>query len=132
VQLNTVPVDQSAFIKMRVNVIEKRTDRETGIQLTNQDGTERKWTVECVMSLPSRWDPTRTDSDVIPVTVTSATDPSTVVAEGELVEFENLTVGVMAPEKTDAGRIRGGRLFWQATGVRSKVPAGHGKARSDG
>ena len=130
-QINTVPVDQAAFTKMRVDTIEARTDRESGVQLTNQDGTERKWTVQCVMSLPSRWDPARTDSEVIPVTVTSAIDPSSVVSEGELVEFENLTVGVMRPEKTDAGRIRGGTLFWSASGIRSKVQVVH-KARSDG
>ena len=100
----------------------KRT--ETGIQATSSDGTERKWTVEAVMSMPSRFDASRSESEVVPVTVTSADDPAGVVAEGEQVVFENLTVGVMAPEQGTGGRIRGGKLFWQASGVRSRVSAG--------
>jgi hypothetical protein len=104
---------------------------EVPVQLTNREGTERKWTVQVVASLPSRWEDGRTDSEVLSVTVTCADDPVGKVAEGDQVEFKDLTVGVMPPEKTDAGRIRGGRLFWQATGVRSKVPASH-RAKSDG
>jgi hypothetical protein len=128
VQINSVPVDQNAFIKIRVDAIEPRTDRETGVQLTNKDGTERKWTVECVMSLPSRWDSGRAVSDIVPVTVTSATDPASMVSEGELVIFDNLTVGVMPPEQGESGRIRGGKLFWQATGVQSRTGSGGSKS----
>ena len=111
--------------------IEPRTDRDTGVQFTSKDGTERKWTVQVVASLPSRWDSGRTDSEVLSVTVTCADDPTGKVAEGDMVEFKELTVGVMPPERNeDTGRIRGGKLFWQAAGVRSKVPAAH-RAKSD-
>jgi hypothetical protein len=100
--------------------IEPRLDRETGIQFTNKDGTERKWTVQVVASLPSRWDEGRTESEVLAVTVTCKDDPTAHIAEGDQVRFANLTVGVMPPEKNEAtGRIRGGKLFWQATGVRA-------------
>jgi hypothetical protein len=104
--------------------IEPRTDRETGVQLTSKDGTERKWTVQVVASTPSRFDANRTDNEVLTVTVTCADDPAGKVAEGDQVEFANWTVGVMDPELNTAGRIRGGRLFDQATGIRTRVPAG--------
>lgn len=122
--INSVPVDQAAFVKLMVVSIEPRTDRDTGVQLTNRDGTEKKWTVQVVAQLPSRWDSGRTDSEVLSVTVTCAEDPSAQVMEGEKVAFTDLTVGVMPPEKGENDRIRGGKLFWQATGVRAASLAG--------
>jgi hypothetical protein len=105
--------------------IEPKSDRETGVQYTSKDGMEKKWTVQVVASLPSRWDAGRTESEVLSVTVTCADDPTGQVHEGDMVRFDSLTVGVMPPEKDEgSGRIRGGKLFWQAAGVRSRVPAG--------
>jgi hypothetical protein len=104
--------------------IAPKADRETGVQFTSKDGSERKWTVQVVASMVSRFDATRTDSEVLSVTVTSAEDPTGQVAEGDQVYFDNLTVGVMPPEAGEGGRIRGGKLFWQATGVRSRLPVG--------
>jgi hypothetical protein len=38
----------------------------------------------------------------------------------------------MRPEARDDGKgFTGGKLYWQATGVRALVPAGH-RSRSDG
>lgn len=119
--IQNVPVDQSAFTKLMVTEVVPRTDQDTGVQLTNKDGDQRKWTVQVVASLPSRWDANRNDSDLLNVTVTCASDPTAAV--GQLVVFDDLTVGAMAPEKTESGRIRGGRLFYSATGVRPAVPA---------
>lgn len=124
VPIQSVPVDQAAFVKFMVISVEPKADRETGIQYTSKDGSEKKWTVQVVAQLPSRWDSGRTESEVLPVTVTCAGDPSAQVMEGEKVVFDNLTVGVMAPEKGEGDRIRGGRLFWQATGVRAASLAG--------
>ena len=105
--------------------IEPKTDRETGVQFTSKDGSEKKWTAQVVASLPSRWEAGRTESEVLPVTVTCAGDPAAEVMEGDKVSFDGLTVGVMPPEKSeDTGRIRGGKLFWQATGIRSASYAG--------
>jgi hypothetical protein len=124
VPINSVPVDQAAFTRLMLVAVEPRNDRETGIQLTSKDGTERKWTIQVVAMMPSRWDASRSDSEVLQVTVTSAEDPSGQVAEGDQVRFDNLTVGVMAPEQGESGRIRGGKLFWSASGVHSRIPAG--------
>jgi hypothetical protein len=123
VPINSAPVDQSAFTRVLFVGSEPRTDRDTGEQFTTKDGG-LKWTVQAVMSMPSRWDSARTDSEVLSVTVTCADDPAAYVGEGQPVLFDNLTVGVMKPEAGENGRIRGGQLFWQASGVRARVPAG--------
>jgi len=133
VPINSVPVDQAAFTRMMVVSIEPRMAfefdqetrkrRETGIQATSSDGLERKWTVQVVISMPSRFD-SRTQSEVVPVTVTCAEDPTTQVMEGDRAWFDNLTVGVMKPEEDkESGRIVGGKLFWQATGIRAQSNA---------
>jgi hypothetical protein len=101
--------------------IAPKADRETGVQFTSKDGTERKWTAQVVASMPSRWEAGRTDSEVLSVTVTCADDPVGKVAEGDQVWFTGLTVGVMPPEQGESGRIRGGKLFWQATGIQSRT-----------
>jgi hypothetical protein len=124
VPINSVPVDQAAFVKFMIISVEPKADRETGIQYTSKDGIEKKWTVQVVAQLPSRWDVGRTESEVLAVTVTSAEDPASQVMEGEKVVFDNLTVGVMAPEKGEGDRIRGGKLFWQASAVRAHSLAG--------
>jgi hypothetical protein len=134
VAINSVPVDQSAFSRIMVVSIQPRMvvefdqasgqRRETGIQATSKDGIEKKWTVEVVVSMASRWDSSRTESEVVPVTVTTAEDPAGLVTEGEQVVFDGLTVGVMPPEQGESGRIRGGKLFWSASGVRSRLPVG--------
>jgi hypothetical protein len=121
--INSAPVDQAAFTRLMLVEIEPKADRDTGVQFTSKDGTERKWTVQVVASLPSRFDAARTDSEVLSVTVTCADDPRDYMSEGVPVAFDNFTVGVMPPETTDGGRIRGGKLFWQASGVRSRVAA---------
>jgi hypothetical protein len=110
---------------MMLIAIEPKVDRETQVQFTSKDGSERKWNVQVVASLPSKWDAGRTESEVVNVTLTTADDPTGYVAEGDQVTFTDLGVGVMAPTKDEeSGRIRGGRLFWQATGVSSRVSAG--------
>lgn len=121
--INSVPVDQSAFTRLMLVEIAEKTDRDTGRQITTKNGLERKWTAQVVASMPSRFEAGRTDSEVLSVTITSADDPVGQVTEGDLVVFDHLTVGVMAPEAGDNGRIRGGKLFWGATGIRSRSAA---------
>jgi hypothetical protein len=124
VPITSAPVDQAAFTKLMLVQVEPKTDRETGTQYTSKDGSERKWTVQVVASLPSRFDSNRTDSDLLNVSVTCADDPRDSVDEGDQVVFTDFTAGVMPPEQSaETGRIRGGKLFWTATGVRSRVAA---------
>jgi hypothetical protein len=124
VPIQNVPVDQAAFTRFMLVSLEPKTDRDTGVQFTSKDGTERKWTVQVVASLPSRWDVGRTESEVLSVTLTCAEDPSAQVMEGDKVWLDGLSVGVMPPEKNeDTGRIRGGKLFWGAVGIRAQSNA---------
>ncbi len=119
--INSVPVDQAAFTRLMLVSLEPKTDRDTGVQFTSKDGAERKWVVQVVASLPSRWDVGRSESEVLSVTLTCAEDPSVQVMEGDKVWFDGLSVGVMPPEKNeDTGRIRGGKLFWGAVGIRAQ------------
>ena len=122
--INSVPVAQSAFTRMMLITIEPKMDRETGAQFRTKDGAQGKWTVQVVASMPSRWDAARSDSEVLLITLTSDHDQVGSVAEGDPVVFDGLTVGVVAPTAGEGDRIRGGKLFWQATGVRARVPAG--------
>ena len=121
VPINSAPVDQAAFTRLMLVELAPKTDRETGRQITSKDGTERKFTAQVVASLPSRWESGRTDSEVLQVTVTTADDPMGKVHEGEMVWFDGFTVGVMPPEQGEGGRIRGGKLFWQATGIQPRT-----------
>jgi hypothetical protein len=106
VPINSAPVDQAAFTRMMLVAVEPKKDRETGVQYTNRDGTEKKWNVQVVASMQSRFDPA--------------------IAEGDQVWFDGFSVGVMPPEKTENDRIRGGKLFWTASGVHSR-PQANGK-----
>jgi hypothetical protein len=124
VPITSVPVDQAAFTRFMVVEVEPKADRETGVQYTSKDGSARKWAVQVVASLPSRFDPGRSDTEVLTITVTSADDPRELIHEGDQAVFSDLTAGVMPPEQSaETGRIRGGKLFWTATGVRSRVAA---------
>lgn len=125
--IQAVPVDQAVFTRMMLVSIAPKTDRETGVQYTTKDGLERKWVAEVVASMPSRFDATRSDTEVLAVTITSADDPMGKVSEGDQVWFDGFQAGVMPPEQGETGRIRGGKLFWTATGVQNRAVAGSGK-----
>lgn len=129
--ITNAPVDQARFTtilfmgcepKMKATFDPVTNKRQTtGEQDTSKDGLYRKWTVQAAVSKPSTFDPSRTDSEVLAVTVTSAEDPAEGLMPGTPILFENFVTGVMAPEAGDNGKIRGGKLFWQASGVRAMV-----------
>lgn len=122
--INSVPVDQAGFTRLLLVEIAPKADRETGRQITSADGLARKWTAQVVASMPSRFEAGRTDSEVLSVTITSSDDPVGKVTEGDQVWFTDLTAGVMAPEQSESGRIRGGKLFFGATGIQSRTAGG--------
>jgi hypothetical protein len=132
VPINSWPVDQSAFTritfvlcepKMAAEVGPDGVRRPTGVQQTSADGLMRKWNVQAVFSQPSRFDSARTESEVKDVTVTSVEDPGASVNGGD-IRFVGLAAGAMAPEQSESGRIRGGKIFLSATGVQSASGVG--------
>jgi hypothetical protein len=63
-------------------------------------------------------------SDVLTVSVTQPANPADGMQLPAPVLFDGLRVGVNPPEKRDNGSIRGGRLWYAATGLRSSLHAG--------
>jgi hypothetical protein len=121
------PIDQGQFTRITLVSSEPKLAYDNGattnIQQTSKDGTQHKWTVEAVFGQPSPFQEGRTDSELMAVTITTpvnAPDPAADLV-GE-IRFVGLTAGAAPPESTDSGRIRGGKIFLQATGVR---PAKH-------
>jgi hypothetical protein len=128
VPIQSWPIDQTAFTRITFVLCEPKmaTDGEgkpTGIQATTPTGDARKWVVQAVFSQPSRFDGNRTESEVKDVTVTSLEDPGAGL-HGE-VRFVDLAAGAMDPEINKQGRVRGGRIFLNASGVQ---PAHGGKS----
>ena len=83
---------------------------------------ERKWSCQVAVSYFSDYG-MRPVAEVIEVgLVGEAPD----VQPGMPVQFDRLRCGVSAPEKTDEGRVRGGRLYWSADGVRPFSGSGNG------
>jgi hypothetical protein len=77
---------------------------------------ERKWSVEAAVTFHSNG--MKAASEVISVTITGpATDPAASIAPGSPVEFEGFRIGFSAPERA-GDRIRGGKPWFQASGVR--------------
>ena len=83
---------------------------------------ERKWSVQVAVTYFADYG-MRAQAEVIEVgLVGEAPD----VRPGMPVQFDRLRAGVSAPEKTDEGRVRGGRLYWSADGVRPFSGSGNG------
>ena len=59
-------------------------------------------------------------SEVISATITGGDHAAILgIAPGSPVVLEGLRCGVSAPEKRDDGRVRGGRLYFMASAIRS-------------
>lgn len=117
--ITSAPVDPARFTALIFMGCEPKLDRDTGNQHTSKDGMYRKWTVVVAASKPASWDPARAETDTLQVTVTSAEEPANGLVMGTPVTFTDFTTGVMSPEAdAESGKIRGGKLYWQATGVR--------------
>jgi hypothetical protein len=77
---------------------------------------ERKWSVQVAVSYFPDYG-MRAVAEVIEIGMTGE-DPSQTIQPGMPVQFDRLRTGVSAPEKNeDTGRIRGGKLYWQADAV---------------
>jgi hypothetical protein len=84
---------------------------------------ERKWSVQVAVSYFPDYG-MRAVAEVIEVGLTGE-EPA--VQPGMAVQFDRLRVGATAPEKTEEGRVRGGRLYWQADAVRPFNGSGNGR-----
>ena len=89
---------------------------------------ERKWLVQVAVSYFPDFG-RRAVAEVIEVGLTGE-DPGATVQPGMPVQFDRLRAGATAPELTESGRVRGGRLYWQADAVRPLAAGTATAARS--
>lgn len=79
---------------------------------------ERKWQLEAAVTFHAQ-PGMKPVSEVLPVTVTGPpTDPAAGIPPGSQVELADFRVGFSPPEHGEGTRIRGGRPWYQASGVR--------------
>jgi hypothetical protein len=92
---------------------------------------ERKWEAQAAVTFHPSAPGMRSVSEVISVTITGpVTNPGEHITNGSPVAFDGFKVGWSAPEATESGRVRGGKPWYQATGLRQvqAVSRGDGKA----
>ncbi len=112
---NAPPIVMSAGPKLKYG---------TDVQDVNRGG-ERKWIIQCAVSYFPDFG--RSVAEVIEIGLTGE-DPSAAIQPGMPVMFDRLRAGVTAPEvNSESGRVRGGRLYWQADGVRPFAGTGNGR-----
>jgi hypothetical protein len=81
---------------------------------------EKRWFVEVAVTMPPASPGQRSQSEVITVGISGPpTDPAEGILPGAVVELDNLKVGIMQPERGEGDRIRGGRPYFTASGVRA-------------
>lgn len=93
----------------------------TDVQDVTRDG-EKKWSCQVAVTYFADYG-MRAQAEVIEVGLIGEVPT---VQPGQPVQFDRLRCGVSAPEKTDQGRVRGGRLYWSADGVRPFSGSGNG------
>src|SRR5690348_9285000 len=114
----TITVDvRSTFAAMIVMSIAEKMKFGTDVPEVSAAG-ERKYTAELAVTYHAE-NGMRPVSEVISVTITGGDHNAILgIPPGSAVGLERLRCGVSAPEKRDDGRVRGGRLYWMATGIR--------------
>ena len=89
---------------------------------------ERKWEAQAAVTFQPAAPGMRPVSEVISVTITGpGTNPGEHIQPGTPVEFDGFRVGVSAPETRENGRVRGGKPWYQASGLRSSLVTGRAK-----
>jgi hypothetical protein len=91
---------------------------QPGQQAVSASG-ERKWQTDLAVTFHANQPGMRPVSEVISVTITGPpTDPAAGIPVGALVELDDFRVGWTAPESRENGRVRGGRPWYSAAGIR--------------
>lgn len=86
---------------------------------------ERKWEIQLAVTFHPSGPGMRPVSEVISVTITGPpTNPGEHIQPGTAIDLEGFRVGWSAPETAGNGRVRGGKPWYQATGLRSSLASG--------
>ena len=95
----------------------------TGAQATSAQGVA-KWEAQIAVTYLAE-PGMRAQSEVLAVTFTQAEDPGKDIAPGTAVEFDRLRVGGPLPSSAIIRGIRGGKPWYQATGLRPSLMTGN-------
>jgi len=124
----TLIVDPATFSAAIVMATGPKTVFGAGnVQDKNAAGV-LKWTANVAVTYSPDGTGIAPPSEVLSVTITSSEDPGTSCPPGTPVAFDQLRAGVSAPEKRDDGRVRGGRLYWMAAGIKPAQSWSRGKS----
>jgi hypothetical protein len=109
-----------------MGVIPREVFGQPGVQDKTSAGVP-KWTAGVAVSYhPDPAGGMTPQSEVLNITIASTEDPGKACPPGTAVAFDQLRVGVSAPEARGDGRIRGGKLYYSAVAIRP-VSAGFRK-----
>jgi len=106
--------------------VEPKLDFNTKQQQKTKDGI-LKWAVS-VAAQTVAVNGQRSTAETMSVTVAAPANPVQDLPPGTPVVLENLYAGATDPEHNEKGGIRGGKLFWQASGVTPLVAASSGRS----
>jgi len=107
---------RSTFIRcVLINGGAKEKYGQPGVQEVNAQGVP-KWFAEAAVTFAPQGG-MGSVSELITITITSAANPFDTLATSEVI-FEGLRVGNSPPERNDKGGIKGGKLWFTATGIR--------------
>jgi hypothetical protein len=104
----------------------------TGAQATTQQGVPR-WELQVAVAYltgPGE----RAQTETLNVTVNAADNPAKDMAMPVSIEFDQLRAGVSAPEQRSnerGTRVVGGKLWYQAAGIRASVNGHRQPAKAD-
>lgn len=115
----TVAVDTAASFSVCIFMgCEVKADFNTGEAQKNKDG-QYKWAVTvAAQTIPVNGQ--RSTAETLSITIPAAADPCDGLPPGTSVEIQDMRAGTMDPEMRGE-KIRGGRMFFQASGVRPLV-----------
>lgn len=129
----TFAVDAAATFKNAVLVNsgpKPKFGGSPGEQETNAAGV-RKWIVQVAVTFTPTTPGLPEISELIAVTITDHANPGEGLAPGTAIVLDGLRVGINPPERTDKGGIKGGKLWYTATGLRSASAASITSRRSE-
>lgn len=114
----TLIVDQASFSTAIVMATSPKTVFGAGnVQDKNAAGV-LKWTANVAVTFAPDGTGIAPGSEVINVTIASNEDPGVSCPPGTTVAFDQLRAGTTPPEVREGGRVRGGRLWFSAAGIK--------------
>lgn len=105
---------------MLVNTMPKLKFGSDSVQETNAAGAP-KWSIDLAVTYTPTTAGMRAESELITVTIAAPTYPTQGINPGSPVVLEGMRVG-LNPAEVKNERLRGGKLWFTATAIRSAAP----------